>query len=114
MELRHALDLAHDLTQRLHEALEDQDLQVCQDLLEQRGRAMEAFSRAHRSASEHQRALCHPALVSLSRADARLQERTQTMLTMVAGKFREQLGLSNTENNSQGREPIQACLDRKV
>ena len=75
---------------------------------------MEAFAKAHRGASEHQRALCHQALVSLNRADAQLKERTQTMLTMVAGEFREQLGLSKTGKHPQGTEPIQACLDRKV
>ena len=114
MELHDAIHLAHDWTRRLHEALKNQDLQVCQDLLEQRGRAMEAFARAHRDASENERTQCHTALVSLNRADARLQERTQAMLTMVAGEFREQLGLSTTGKHPHAREPIQACLDRKV
>lgn len=114
MELQRAIDLALELTGRLHQALENQDLSVCQGLLEQRGVAMETFESAHRGASEQHRATCLPALVSLKRADALLQERTQTMLGIVAGEFREQLGLSNTGKQPQGKEPIPACLDRKV
>lgn len=114
MELQRAIDLALDWTCQLHQALENQDLSVCQDLMEQRGIAMEALESAHRGASELQLATCHPALVSLKRADALLQQRTQAMLTMVAGEFREQLGLSNTGKQPQGTEPTPACLDRKV
>ena len=75
---------------------------------------MVEFDQAHRSAADHQRAACRSALVSLNRADELLQERTRTMLAIVAGEFREQLGLSYAGKKPAGGEPLQACLDRKV
>jgi hypothetical protein len=114
MELLHTIDLARDLTKRLHAALESQDLEVCRDLLEQRGQAMGDLERAHRGSSDQERDNCRADIVALVRADGHLQERSKEVLAMVAVEFREQLGLPANGIHPAGGDPLQACLDRKA
>ena len=114
MELLLTSNLARDLTERLHAALESQDLQTCRDLLQQRAQAMEDFERAHRAASNQERESCRNDMVALARADEDLQERSQDILAVVATEFREQLGLPANGSRPTGGDPLQACLDRKA
>ena len=114
MELLRTTDLARDLTQQLHTALENKDLEMCRDLLERRGRAMTDFESAHRAASELDRESCRSSMSDLHRADEHLRQRSNELLKMVAAEFRGQLGLPGKTIHPVGREPQQACLDRKV
>ena len=114
MDLRRSIELAHDLTRRLHEALENQDLEVWRHLQEQRGQALAEFENIHRGASDQECADCRIALVSLNRADKLLQERSKVMLAMIAGEFRGQLGTPVKGSQKGGKVLVQACLDRKV
>jgi hypothetical protein len=114
MELLRTTDLARDLTQQLHTALENKDLQMCRDLLERRGQAMMDFETAHRAASELDRESCRGSMSELLKADEHLRKRSKELLEMVAAEFREQLGLPGNTIHPVGGEPLQACLDRKV
>jgi len=114
MELLRTTDLARDLTQQLHTALENKDLQMCRDLLDRRGQAMMDFESAHRVASETDRESCRDSMLDLHRADEHLRKRSKELLEMVAAEFREQLGLPGKTIHQVAREPQQACLDRKV
>ena len=53
-------------------------------------------------------------MVALARADEKLQERSQEILTMVTAEFREQLGLPAKGIRPTAGAPLQACLDRKA
>jgi len=114
MDLLFTTDLARDLTLRLNVALEDQDLEVCRDLLEQRDRAMEDFERAHRAASDQERESCRISIMDLQRNDEHLRERSKNRLERVAAEFREQLGMPANGSHQVGRDPLQACRDRKA
>ena len=114
MELLLTIDLARDLTERLHAALESRDLEVCRDLLEQRGKAMGNFERAHRASSDQEHDSCRIDMADLARADEHLQERSKEILSRVAAEFREQLGLPANGIHPAGGDPLQACLDRKA
>ena len=114
MELRRSIELALDLTRRLHEALENQDLEMWHQLLEQRGQALAEFEKIHREASNQECFAYRSALESLNRADGLLQERSKVMLEMVAEEFRGQLGSPAKGPHNTGGDLVQACLDRKV
>ena len=114
MELLRTTDLARDLTQQLHTALENKDLEICRDLLERRGQAMMDFESAHRAASDPDRESCRGSMLELHKADEHLRERSNELLEMVATEFREQLGLPGKGIHPVGGDPMQACLDRKV
>jgi hypothetical protein len=114
MDLRRSIEIAHDLTRRLHEALENQDLDVWHQILEQRGQALVAFEKIHREASKKECFVCRSALESLNRADEHLQERSKVMLAIVGEEFRGQLGSPAKGPKISGGDLVQACLDRKV
>ena len=114
MGLQRTITLAHDLTKRLHEALENQDLEVCRQLLEQREQAMAEFEKKHRETSDQDRAGCRSTLESLKQADKHLRERSQIILAMVTEEFRGQLGSPVMGHGRSDGDQGQACLDRKV
>jgi hypothetical protein len=114
MELLLTIDVAQDLTRRLREALETQDMETCCDLLEFRYQAMVDFEYAHRAASDQERINCREKLVELQKADGLLLEQSENILTRVASEFREQLGLPVNGNHPAGGDPLQGCLDRKA
>ena len=88
MGLLRTTDLTRDLTQQLHTALENKDLQMCRDLLERRGQAMMDFESAHRAASEPDRESCRNSMLDLHRADEDLRKRSKELLEMAAGEVR--------------------------
>ena len=114
MELLITIDVAMNLTARLQEALEAQDMETCRDLLEFRYQAMVDFECAHRAASDQDRNSCRGKMVELKNADGMLLEKSEEILTRVASEFREQLGLPTNGTHPAGGDPLQACLDRKA
>ena len=114
MELKRIIHKAHDLTLRLHEALESHDQDLCDDLLKRRARAMTEFDRTHQDASPKDKKRCQEETKALAEANRNLQDRSREMLTQVTGEFRGQLGQSSQAKLSSSDETTQACLDRKV
>ena len=72
------------------------------------------FESAHRAASETDRKSCRDSMLDLHRADEHLRKRSKELLEMVAAEFRGQLRLQGKAIPQVGRDPLQACLDRKV
>ncbi len=114
MELLITINVASELTQRLQEALEAQDMERCRELLEFRYQAMVDFECAHRTASDQERANCQEKMAELQKADGVLLEQSEDILARVASEFREQLGLPANGKSPTGGDPLQACLDRKA
>ncbi len=114
MKLMMTIDVARELTQRLQETLETQDMEACRDLLGFRYKAMVDFEYAHRTASHQERENCRVKMAELQKADGVLLEQSEDILTRVASEFREQLGLPANGKPPAGGDPLQACLDRKV
>lgn len=114
MELLLTIDVAKDLTRRLQDALETQDMETCSGLLEFRYQAMLDFEYAHRAASDLDRNDCRDKLAELKKADGLLLEQSEDILARVASEFREQLGLPANGKHPAGGDPLQACLDRKA
>ena len=114
MELLLTIDVARNLTVRLQEALEAQDMETCGDLLEFRYQAMVDFESAHRAASDQDRNSCREKMIELQKADGLLLEQSERTLARVASEFREQLGLPTNGKHPAGGDPLQACLDRKA
>ncbi|MCK9997066.1 MAG: hypothetical protein KAH56_12405 [Candidatus Krumholzibacteria bacterium] len=108
------IDVARELTRRLQDALETQDMQTCRDLLEFRYQAMVDFECAHRAASDQEREKHQRKMAELHTADGELLKQSEDILARVASEFREQLGLPTNGQPPAGRDPLQACLDRKA
>lgn len=114
MELLLTIEVARDLTRRLREAMEGQDMKTCRDLLEFRYQAMVDFEGAHRAASDQERKICHVKMVELKKADGLLLKQSEDILARVATEFRGQLGLPANGQHPVGGDPLQACLDKKA
>lgn len=114
MDLQSAINHVQELTQGLHEALENQDLELCGNLLDQRGQAMATFEKCHRKATANECAACRDGLASVAKANALLQERSRAILELVTEEFRGQLGSPVGGSSTTGGDQPPACLDRKV
>ena len=114
MELLLTIEVARDLTRRLSEAMEGQDMETCRDLLEFRYQAMVDFECVHRAASDQERENCHVKMAELQMADGLLLKLSENILARVATEFREQLGLPGNGKHPADGDPLQGCLDRKA
>lgn len=116
MTLKDCTLSALDYTQRLRAALKLGDMDMCAEILEFRGQAMQAFEVAHLAASEKDRKTCGKEIRSLQQADRDLQSVTNGHLEEVAHDFRKNLVTSQQASSvkaySSGQG--QACVDRKA
>lgn len=115
MNLEQTIIAALDYTRRLQAALKLGNLEMCSEILQLRGEAMQHFEAAHRAAppAEQER---HAGLVAqLAEADRQLQEDTRVQLGSVAEEFRANLNSGPARSNrSYQTGPTQACVDFKA
>ena len=106
---------ALDFTSRLKSALALGDLEMCREILEMRGKAMQAFEKAHRLAGPQEIAQCQDEINQLIQADRELQDIYGKELGSIARDFREKT-VSNFQGANQPYQdaPMAACIDRKA
>ena len=114
MQLKESIDEARSLTRQLWDALDTQDLEQWLELLDVRGLTMEQFEEAHRAAFEAERQQCRTELAEFQCEDQELRLKSENVLELLAGEFRELRGQHLPAGNEIDRDRYQACLDRKA
>ncbi len=115
MMLKSTILEALDLTQKLHQALSEDNLDLCRDLLDLRAEAMLRFENAHRMANSQEQAICSSYLRNLFEEDRLLQNTTKDKFSVTQRAVRNNLGsASKVHSGSYYVEPQNACVDRKA
>lgn len=106
---------ALDFTRRLQSAVNLDDMDLCQEILELRGQAMLAFEAAHRASGALEKARCQDQITALIEADRKLQADMASELEAIAVDFRKHMVTSHLNQHSGYQElTSQACVDRKA
>jgi hypothetical protein len=114
MELLSTIHKASELTDEILDLLGTGDPALIGPVLEERQRSLEEFEAVHRAADTQERNECAEVLHRLQQADKELRNRSQEILALVAGEFREQLGWSSRGRQKNGSDPLPGCVDRKA
>ncbi len=115
MTLEKSILNAMDLTGRMKAALEDDNIDLCQDLLEIRGYAMKDYETTHRASSSQEKASCKGLIEELISVDRALQSQYQAVLEVSAVDFRKSLSSrSGTTATAYNTTESPACVDRKA
>lgn len=115
MNLLESTRQALDFTLRLDAALTLGDLDLCREILELRGQAMDGFEAAHRAATDAEVQACRADIADLAQADGLVRQKTAAGLESVAREFRQNM-VSNRQSavGSYDGGGRQACIDRKA
>ena len=100
MNLLESTKVALDFTTRLKAALALGELEMCQEILDLRGQAMQSFEKSHRRASSQEIMDCRDEIAALAEADLELQNNSAQGLEATARDFREKT-VSNVQGNHQ-------------
>jgi hypothetical protein len=92
MDLQDACTTAIELTRDLHEALQGEDLALCEALLVRRADAMVVFEDRHRAAGDAERASCRDLLIELQEKDRLLQDKAAEVFALAGRAFHAQMG----------------------
>jgi len=115
MNLEKSISDAIDLTRRLEAALEVDDMELCQDVLEIRGGAMATFESWHRTSSPDQIAQCRHLIKELVEADNNLQSQFKAAMEASAGDLRQLMSSgAAAPTGAYNTSTTQACVDRKA
>lgn len=106
---------ALDITRRLQAALEMGDLDICQDLLDLRGEALEVFEASHRASSPEMREAILPLIRELQHEDSGLRLRLSEILQEDGQRLRASLGsASGPGRQAYNTTEPPSCLDRRA
>ena len=109
MSLREDITQLLDLTHRLAEKLEQDELAACNELLAQRDHGIRRLANSRRHATGAEITACSPLLAELEGSDRDLQRRGQASLTALG----RELARSRT-TALPSRDPAPLCVDRKA
>ncbi len=115
MNLEKSIVNAIDLSHRLEAALKVADMDLCRDILDIRGEAMDHFERWHRAGTVSEIQNCRELIEELITVDRELQDNYQTALDSSAEEYRQsKISGSKIPTGAYNTNITPACVDRKA